>query len=80
MNRNPDFAMFESMKENPDLIFSDAGVQLIPVEEDIESYLGSDILEIIHKTDPRICNKAISWHHAPPVLLMVILLAITHLL
>jgi hypothetical protein len=46
------------MKEHPDLIFSDACVQLFPIEEDIESYLGSDVLEIIHKTDPRICNTA----------------------
>jgi hypothetical protein len=46
------------MKEHPDLIFSDACVQLFPIEEDIETYLGSDVLEIIHKTDPRICNKA----------------------
>ena len=52
--------MFESTKEHPDLIFSDACVQLMPVEEDIETYLGSDILEIIHKTDPRICNTAAS--------------------
>ena len=47
------------MKEHPDLIFSDACVQLFPIEEDIETYLGSDVLEIIHKTDPRICNAAI---------------------
>ena len=48
------------MKEHPDLIFSDACVQLVPIEEDIFSYLGSDVIEIIHKTDPRICNSAFS--------------------
>jgi hypothetical protein len=52
--------MFESMKEHPDLLFSDACVQLVPVEERIESYLSSDIIEMIHKTDPRICNSAFS--------------------
>lgn len=46
------------MKEHPDLIFNDATVQLFPIEENINDYLGSDIIEIIHKTDPRICNNA----------------------
>jgi hypothetical protein len=50
--------MFESMKEHPDLIFSDACVQLFPIDVDLHSFLGSDIIEIIHKTDPRICNGA----------------------
>jgi melanoma-associated antigen p97 len=54
---NPDFSLFESQKEHPDLIFSDACVQLFPIEIDINTYLGSDVLELIHKTDPRICNK-----------------------
>jgi hypothetical protein len=57
---NPDFALFESQKEHPDLIFSDACVQLFPIEIDINTYLGSDVLELIHNTDPRICNKASS--------------------
>jgi hypothetical protein len=46
------------MKEHPDLLFSDACVQLVPIEMDIHTYLGSDVIEIIHKTDPRICNSA----------------------
>lgn len=46
------------MKEHPDLIFNDATVQLFPIEENINDYLGSDIIELIHKTDPRICNNA----------------------
>lgn len=58
---NPDFTLFESMKEHPDLIFSDACVQLFPIETDIKEYLGSDVLEIIHKTDPRICNAAVEF-------------------
>lgn len=58
--RNTDFTLFESMKEHPDLIFSDASVQLFPVETDMQTYLGSDIIELIHKTDPRICNSAIN--------------------
>ena len=58
---NPDFSLFESQKEHPDLIFSDACVQLFPIEIDIQTYLGSDVLEIIHKTDPRICNTALSF-------------------
>lgn len=48
------------MKEHPDLIFSDACTQLFPVETDIMEYLGNDVLEMIHKTDPRICNEAIN--------------------
>ena len=47
------------MKEHPDLIFSDSCVQLFRIDDDIETYLGSDVLEIIHRTDPRICNGAL---------------------
>ncbi|RNA13874.1 hypothetical protein BpHYR1_017210 [Brachionus plicatilis] len=59
MPLNSDFTLFESMKEHPDLIFNDATVQLFPIEENIVDYLGSDVIDIIHKTDPRICNDAI---------------------
>jgi melanoma-associated antigen p97 len=54
---NPDFTLFESMKEHPDLVFSDACLQLIPVLTDLNTYLGDDIIEIIKKTDPRMCNS-----------------------
>ncbi len=50
--------MFESIKEYSDLIFSDSCVQLFPIETSVEAYLGSDMLEMLHKTDPRICNMA----------------------
>ena len=58
LSRNPDFSLFESFKEHPDLIFSDSCMQLFQINTDIETYLGSEVIEIIHKTDPRICNKA----------------------
>lgn len=61
--RNPDFSLFESAKEHPDLIFSDACVQLFPIDEDLESFLGNEVIEIIHRTDPRICNSAHRHHN-----------------
>jgi hypothetical protein len=66
--------MFESMKEHPDLIFSDAAVQLVPVEMDIHTYLGSDVIEIIHKTDPRICNTAATVSFSTSSILVLTLL------
>jgi hypothetical protein len=58
--RNPDFQLFQSPFDHPDLIFSDSSVQLFKINEELENYLGSDIIEIIHKTDPRICNAALT--------------------
>lgn len=52
--------MFESMKEHPDLIFLDSTVRLFEVQTSIEDYLGNDLIAMIHRTDDRICNRAIS--------------------
>lgn len=52
--------MFESMKEHPDLIFNDATVKLIDVQQSIEDYLGADLIAMIHRTDDRICNNAVT--------------------
>ena len=52
--------MFQSPFQHPDLIFNDASVQLYKIDTDLDTYLGSDVIEIIHKTDPRICNAATS--------------------
>lgn len=55
---NPEFQLFQSPMEHPDLIFSDACTQLYKVDVDVESYIGGDAIEIIRKTDPRMCNSA----------------------
>lgn len=72
MSRNPDFSLFESFKEHPDLIFSDACMQLFKIDEDIESFLGNEVIEIIHKTDPRICNRAASSPRFSPILILLV--------
>ena len=48
------------MKEHPDIIFSDACVQFFQINEDLSSYLGDEVISLIHRTDPRICNRASS--------------------
>ncbi len=50
--------MFESMKEHPDLLFHDAAVKLVEVQQSIDDYLGNDLIAMLHRTDDRICNKA----------------------
>ncbi len=50
--------MFESMKEHPDLIFQDATVKLVEVQQSIDEYLGLDLIAMLHRTDDRICNRA----------------------
>ena len=62
------------MKEHPDLIFNDACVQLTPVEMDLSTYLGSDVIEMIHKTDPRICNSS-NLLRSSSILLVLVLTA-----
>lgn len=55
---NPDFRLFQSPMEHPDLIFSDACLQLYKVNQELETYIGEDAIEMIIKTDPRMCNSA----------------------
>ena len=55
---NPEFQMFQSPIQHSDLIFSDSCTQLYKIEEDLESYIGNDILQTIISTDPRMCSSA----------------------
>jgi hypothetical protein len=57
-SRNPEFQLFQSPFQHPDLIFTDACTQFAKVDVDVESYMGADAIEIIRKTDPRMCNVA----------------------
>ncbi len=45
VNRNKEFTMFDSFFEHPDLI-------------SLDDYLGQDIIQLIIRTDPRMCNLA----------------------
>lgn len=56
--RNPEFQMFQSPMEHSDLIFSDSCTQLYKIDVDVESYLGGETLELIRRTDPRMCNNS----------------------
>jgi len=48
--------MFDSFFEHPDLIFLDATVQLTRLTTSLDDYLGQDIIQLILRTDPRMCN------------------------
>ncbi len=58
MFRNKEFTMFDSFFEHPDLIFLDATVQLTRLTTSLDDYLGQDIIQLIIRTDPRMCNSA----------------------
>jgi len=49
--------MFDSFYEHPDLIFLDATVQLTRLTISLDDYLGQDIIQLIIRTDPRMCNS-----------------------
>ncbi|CAF0807232.1 unnamed protein product, partial [Didymodactylos carnosus] len=57
---NKDFPMFDSFYEHPDLLFLDSTVQLTRVTSSIEDYLGQDIIQMLIRTDPRMCNLSIN--------------------
>ena len=50
--------MFDSFYEHPDLLFLDATVQLTRLTISLDEYLGPDIIELLIRTDPRMCNFA----------------------
>lgn len=50
--------MFDSFYEHPDLIFLDATVQLTRITTSLDDYLGQDIIQLLIRTDPRMCNLA----------------------
>jgi hypothetical protein len=50
--------MFDSFYEHPDLIFLDATVQLTRLTTSLDDYLGPDIIQLLIRTDPRMCNSA----------------------
>ena len=50
--------MFDSFYEHPDLIFLDATVQLTRLTSSIDDYLGPDIIQLLIRTDPRMCSSA----------------------
>ena len=56
--RNKDFTMFDSFYEHPDLLFLDATVQLTRLTTTLDDYLGPDIIQLLLRTDPRMCNSA----------------------
>jgi hypothetical protein len=58
LNRNKEFTMFDSFYEHPDLIFLDATVQLTRLTMSLDDYLGQDIIQLLIRTDPRMCNSA----------------------
>ena len=69
--RNPEFQLFQSPYQHPDLIFSDACTQFAKVDVDVESYMGADAVEIVRKTDPRMCNSAEQSRAAKSLLLLL---------
>ena len=59
LNRNKEFTMFDSFYEHPDLLFLDSTVQLTRVTTSLDDYLGQDIIQLLIRTDPRMCNSAL---------------------
>lgn len=49
--------MFDSFYEHPDLIFLDATVQITRLTTSLDDYLGPDIIQLLLRTDPRMCNS-----------------------
>lgn len=50
--------MFDSFYEHPDLIFLDATVQLTELKGSLDDYLGQDLIQLLIRTDPRMCSDA----------------------
>ena len=50
--------MFDSFYEHPDLMFLDATVQLTRLTSSIDEYLGEDLIQLLIRTDPRMCSAA----------------------
>ena len=50
--------MFDSFYEHPDLLFLDSTVQLTRLTISLDDYLGQDIIQLLIRTDPRMCNLA----------------------
>ena len=50
--------MFDSFYEHPDLMFLDATVQLTRLTSSIDDYLGEDLIQLLIRTDPRMCSSA----------------------
>ena len=50
--------MFDSFYEHPDLLFLDSTVQLTRVTTSLDEYLGQDVIQLLIRTDPRMCNSA----------------------
>jgi len=55
---NKDFTMFDSFYEHPDLMFLDATVQLTRLTSSIDDYLGEDLIQLLIRTDPRMCSAS----------------------
>ncbi|CAF4533156.1 unnamed protein product [Rotaria magnacalcarata] len=55
---NKEFTMFDSFYEHPDLLFLDATVQLTRLTTSLDDYLGQDVIQLLIRTDPRMCNLA----------------------
>jgi hypothetical protein len=51
--------MFDSFYEHPDLIFLDSTVQITRLTISLDEYLGQDIIQLLIRTDPRMCNHGI---------------------
>lgn len=51
--------MFDSFYEHPDLLFLDATVQLTRLTISLDDYLGQDMIQLLIRTDPRMCNHSI---------------------
>lgn len=49
--------MFDSFYEHPDLMFLDATVQLTRLTMSLDDYLGPDMIQLLLRTDPRMCNS-----------------------
>lgn len=55
-------------------------MQLFQINTDIETYLGSEVIEIIHKTDPRICNKAAYLSSSSSLYYLLVFILVSYLL
>jgi len=50
--------MFDSFYEHPDLMFLDATVQLTRLTISLDDYLGQEMIQLLIRTDPRMCNHS----------------------
>jgi hypothetical protein len=76
-SRNKEFTMFDSFFEHPDLLFLDSTVQLTRLTSSLDDYLGPDIIELLTRTDPRMCSSGTSLRlsHLSSCLVLVLVLA-----